>query len=328
MNDVNSVSVIICTYNRSVSLGITLNSLVSMILPENVDLEIIVVDNNSGDGTPEMVSRFIEHGFCTVRYVFEALQGLSHARNAGFAAAQGDIIVFTDDDVVVDQYWLASIIETFRQFDADCVGGKIMPIWPSERPLWLTKEIEGNIAILDYGDAAMVMDGEKILLYGANVSFSRRILEKVGCFDTSLGRKGDKLYSHEDKELYTRVIHAGGKVIYQPNAVVHHMIGTHRTRKSYFRKWHFDDGEFNGLCLGVYRQRSLLGIPLYALREFLSFCLKFIVNYLTSRTVNNFLHELAICNSLGFMSGRLKFFFSRIPRDTAFAGQVKTGVQT
>lgn len=320
MNESCRASIIICTYNRAASLATTLESMLSMTPAPDVELEIVVVDNNSADETKETLESFGTQDFCLLSYVFEPRQGLSFARNAGLEKARGDIIIFTDDDVVVERNWLAEIVHAFAINAADCVGGKILPIWPCERPFWLTREIEGNIALLDYGDEPFVLEGEKKLIFGANMAFSRRILQQVGCFDTSLGRTGNKLYSHEDKELYLRVIQAGGKVIYHPGAVVHHVIGIHRTRKSYFRKWHFDDGEFQGIQLGSYDKRNLLGIPFYSFREFLVNSAKLLLNLLSLRRVNHFLQELNICNSLGFMSGRLKLYFSRPSRFDGVSG--------
>ncbi len=309
-----NVSILICTYNRADSLGITLQSLSGVIVPKGVTLETLIVDNNSKDGTREIVERFNENYKYNLKYILEAEQGLSSARNAGLKEATGDIILFTDDDVLVDPAWLTEIVHAFCSYNADCVGGKILPVWPCERPSWLTRKIEGNIALLDYGEGTFEIEDENRLLFGANIAFSRRILQRVGCFDTSLGRKGDKLYSHEDKELYKRVIQAHGKVIYSSRAIIHHIIGMHRTRKSYFRKWHFDDGEFHGIQLGNYDKRNIFGIPFYIIRGFIEISKKYLISMLSLNSEMCFIDELNVCNSLGFMNGRLKLYFGKDPK--------------
>lgn len=303
------ISVIICTYNRADSLAKTLKSLSGLAVPKDGIPEVIVVDNNSNDETRAVVTAAHTQENIRIRYLFEGKQGLSHARNAGIAAAEGDILVFTDDDVIVEPDWLWEIEKTFKTCDADCVGGKILPVWPSERPSWLPKRIEGNLALLDFGEEELEINSEEQLLYGANIAFSRSILERVGNFDVSLGRKGKKLYSHEDKEMFIRILNAGAKIVYQPKALVHHVINVGRTRKSYFRKWHFDDGELKGIMLGPYARRNILGIPLYIIREFLCNCGIYLK--LRTKAVEDeiFSHEVYVFYLLGIMSGRVKFYF-------------------
>jgi len=86
------LSVIICTYNRSKGLKKTLQSFHSQELPEDFPWEIVVVDNNSTDDTPETVTEFAENSQLVVRYIKEKCQGLSHARNRGVIEANGKYI--------------------------------------------------------------------------------------------------------------------------------------------------------------------------------------------------------------------------------------------
>src|ERR1043165_5266525 len=98
MSEPLDISVIISTYNRSDMLPGALESVLAQEAGD-VRYELIVVDNNSTDKTREVVESFIARGHENVRYIFEGKQGLSHARNAGIAAARSPLIVFTDDDV-------------------------------------------------------------------------------------------------------------------------------------------------------------------------------------------------------------------------------------
>src|SRR6185295_6783569 len=127
MNDHFDISAVITTYNRSEMLAAALEPL----LRQNaggVRYEVIVVDNNSTDNTRTTVEAFIARGYPNLRYVFEPKQGIAHGRNAGIAAAQGDIIAFTDDDVVVTDNWIAVIKRAFAENpDVEFIGGKILP---------------------------------------------------------------------------------------------------------------------------------------------------------------------------------------------------------
>ena len=103
-----NISVIICTYNRSNSLADTLCCLAKQSY--NIQSwELIVVDNNSDDNTKEIVGQY-SRKLPNLTYKFESQQGLSYARNLGINSAHGDIIVFTDDDVLPDDDWLEKIL--------------------------------------------------------------------------------------------------------------------------------------------------------------------------------------------------------------------------
>src|SRR6266576_376499 len=123
------ISLVICTYNRAFSLGRTLESLRQMSVPRDLEWELIVVDNNSTDNTRAVVQKFARTAGLTISYFFEAKQGLCHARNAGVANANGEVIAFTDDDVRVAPQWIRELAATFRQFDCIGVAGKSVPAW-------------------------------------------------------------------------------------------------------------------------------------------------------------------------------------------------------
>src|SRR5271154_5729585 len=92
------ISVIICTYNRSHSLGKTIESVASESLTPSLGWEILVVDNNSKDKTRQVVEGFMFRYPEQIRYIFEPKQGISYARNAGIKESRGEILAFIDDD--------------------------------------------------------------------------------------------------------------------------------------------------------------------------------------------------------------------------------------
>ena len=98
--------------------------------------EVIVVDNNSSDATKETTHWFCDSYPERYKYIFEERQGKSYALNAGIAQSRGEILVFTDDDVVVHSDWLTEIKTTFDRFHCSAVGGRIVPTWDSGIPSW------------------------------------------------------------------------------------------------------------------------------------------------------------------------------------------------
>src|SRR3990167_5651655 len=96
-------SVIIATYNRYADLNCCLESLLAQKVPEDCSFDVIVVDNNSNDGTAGTVRLYIEKFPQRVTYLFEPVQGKSHALNRAIKSTKSDILIFTDDDVTFDQ---------------------------------------------------------------------------------------------------------------------------------------------------------------------------------------------------------------------------------
>ena len=106
-----TISLIIPTYNRAASLKRALESALNLDYPP-AGYEIIVVDNGSADATAEVVknARHSSPGH-KLKYVREERLGLHHARHAGVWAAEGDILIFTDDDATFDPGWVRAYAE-------------------------------------------------------------------------------------------------------------------------------------------------------------------------------------------------------------------------
>lgn len=295
-----TISTIVCTFNRAASLQATLQSLARARVPDGCSWELVVVDNNSTDATQAVIESFLEDHCLPVRNVRETTPGLSHARNRGIAVATGDILTFTDDDVLVDPDWLVRIAEAFAEHGPAVVGGRILPLWETPPPRWLDSSLYAYLALADYGDDPLCLKTPKV--WGANLSFRADVFAKYGRFSTSLGRAPGKLYAGEEVELLRTLLREGEKVLYYPAAVVHHRIGGHRTTKNYFRQWRYDQGELEAINRDGDQAhaiaRELFGLivrelPRYAAHAMLGSPGKFTV-------------ELRICHALGRLSGARK----------------------
>lgn len=298
-------SVVVCTFNRSESLRRMLKSLQEIVIPDHLSCEVIVVDNNSDDDT-RLVFEEIEKDFeSRIRYVLEDKKGLSHARNRGVKEASGEIIAFTDDDVMVDKHWIQNIDKAFKEYDdVACVGGKILPIWEVSKPKWLKPDLYGYLALLDNGDSAAYMDALDI--WGANFAVKSEMFKRYGLFDTNLGRMPGKFYSAEEAEFLKRLQNAGEKILYYPLSIIHHNIPACRMSKKYIRKWEFDRGELEGLLMV---NTKYLDIMNYHSRTTKIILLRHVIISLLKvgcYTKDRFNHELRICHILGFLSGRMK----------------------
>jgi glycosyltransferase involved in cell wall biosynthesis len=235
------VSIAICTYNNARKLELVLESLRGLICPPPLEYEILVVDNNSSDETIGVVERCQAAWGPRLRYIFEGAQGLSHARNRALKEAAADIISYLDDDVKVDPHWLSAVATAFEEYPAAVVGGKSYLIYPTERPAWLPEEYEFLLSKLDYGDQVIV--GVDKDLFGLNFSVRKEWALRAGGFDPSLGRRGHSLGSGEESDLLKRIRARGGIAVYQPNAVVGHLVSPERVKIRWFLKRLFAAGK-------------------------------------------------------------------------------------
>lgn len=232
------LTVAVCTYNRCVGLDKTLASIVSAIRPEHSSVEIIVVNNNSADATPQIIEKYAAADE-RIKGIFAREQGHSHARNAAIEAARGEYIAFTDDDVLVDENWLVDLSKVIDEEHPGCVGGKVLPLWESVRPDWLGPEFYPMLALLDFHSDRVRLDIPKV--WGANMCLSMDVVRRNGEFDVAKGRNGTRLSSGDDTDYILRLIKNGERVLYDPAPTVWHRIGPDRVRKSYFRKWRYDN---------------------------------------------------------------------------------------
>lgn len=298
-------SVVVCTFNRSESLRRMLKSLQEIVIPDHLSCEVIVVDNNSDDDTRLVFEEVGKNFGSRIRYVLEDKKGLSHARNRGVKEAGGEVIAFTDDDVIVNKHWIQNIDKAFKEYDdVACVGGKILPIWEIPKPNWLKPDLYGYLALLDKGNSVAYMDALDI--WGANFAVKSEMFKRYGLFDTNLGRTPKKLYSGEEAEFLRRLQNAGEKILYYPLSIIHHHIPAHRMSKKYLRKWRFDQGELEGILM---EDTKYSGIMNYHSRTTRIILLRHVMVSLLKIgcfTKDRFNHELRICHILGFLSGRMK----------------------
>jgi glycosyltransferase involved in cell wall biosynthesis len=236
------LSVAICTFNRASILEDTLESFLQVARPEGVSVELLIVDNNSSDDTPRIAKAFADRHSGLVRVIREPATGLSHARNAGIAAARGDIIAFADDDVYFDREWVIALLSAFSQdAAAQCVGGQSVPLFEGGQPDWISSALLPVYGSTNSGDEMKIMQFPEHP-FGLNMAFRRAVFDVVGTFNTRLGRSGSSLLSNEESELFHRVSRAGLKVIYTPRAVVRHRIPRARAEKRYLLRRNYWQG--------------------------------------------------------------------------------------
>jgi GT2 family glycosyltransferase len=219
------ISVVVCTKDRPDRLEACLHHLDRLEYP---GFEVVVVDNSPAhDAVRVLVGT--RPGGVRYRYVAEPRGGLSWARNAGIAAAAGDIIAFLDDDEEPDHHWLAGIAGGFaRGDDIGCVTGVILPVRLDTQVQDWFERSGGHSKGRGLSPAVFSRQGPQSPMFplppfgaGGNMAFRREVLASIGGFDVAMGA-GTPARASEDTLALTLVLLAGYRIAYEPAALVRH----------------------------------------------------------------------------------------------------------
>jgi len=230
-------SVVIPTYNRADLLRQALAGIVTQQFPRD-HFEVLVIDNNSHDHTASVVAEFAS-AHPAPRHVHEPQQGLDHARNRAIAESRGEIILFGDDDILVQPDWIAQMAVPLladagaRRIGA--VGGEVIPVFPDGLPDWVR---EWHSPLCFRTDTGPLNPRQSPM--GANLAIPRWVFEQLGPFHTALDRAAGNYFSGGDSEMIRRVRAAGLEVWFAPAAAVKHQMPASRTTFRYAARHAFD----------------------------------------------------------------------------------------
>ena len=312
-------SVLIGTFNRCSLLAATLDSLAAMRVHPGLRWEVIVVDNNSTDGTRSSVEIRTPAFPAPLRYIFEPRQGKSHAVNTGLAASLGAVVAFTDDDVHVDAGWLeAAVRPLMARPDIHYTGGPVFPIWEAPPPAWLVADSgvqRGPLALLDYGPDAFVFEDRHRIPVGVNMAVRRSAIDRVGGFHAGLDRRGASLFGQAQAEFFFRTRAAGLPGLYVPAMRVNHHVPASRMTASYHRRWWYWKGVARGR-MEDWHQVSELGLDLRTVPRFLRLprfmwrsALEDVAGWLqavvTRRELHRIEREVMLAYFAGYFTGRM-----------------------
>jgi glucosyl-dolichyl phosphate glucuronosyltransferase len=270
------VSVIICTYNRSERLKIVLEGLLKQA-DDYLIYEIIVADNNSNDRTKDILVEYAPKFGGRLKYVFERCPGKSLAANAAIRMSKGNILCFTDDDVVLHEYWISQLVRCFDRYNCDCVGGRVLPIFPEGTEQWVrdyATKLSGAVVIYDKGEETFEFKGQTFPFIGANFAFKRSVFKQVGYFRPDLGGGTGRV--GEDTEFINRLLDQGKRLYYCGKAVIWHPFDPHRLTLKHVAQWNISLGKY-ATRMEAEKGRRLFyyfGVPRYLIRGVIQDCIK------------------------------------------------------
>jgi glycosyltransferase involved in cell wall biosynthesis len=235
-----TVTIAVCTRDRPEDLRRCLEALMKL---SDDGQELLVIDNcPSTDATRRIVK-----GYGGVRYVREDRPGLNIARNRALREAQGDVVAFTDDDAAPDPNWLRSLIRNFNDPLVLCVTGLTMPLeLETEAQEWFQR-----LGGLGRGFKRIVFDRTNCNPFkawvagaGVNMALRRSMLELIGPFDEALD-VGTPTRGGGDTEIFMRVLTAGFRIVYDPEA-----LNWHRHRQTWQElRWQLFGYEVAGFAI-------------------------------------------------------------------------------
>ena len=207
-----NLAVVIATMDRPSHIERNLASLHrSRVLPD----EVVIVDSSHGPMTRQIVDRWSAR-WPAVRYVAAPNTGCSRARNLGAGLTSTDLVLITDDDCLMHEECVGQVIRTFEgDPEAECVTGAVHAQGANR----------GQIAVAVKSNAERREWSGKCRPWGighsVNMTLRRRAYDWIGGFDEEMG-PGTDLIAAEDLDLLYRILRDGGKVVYQPEAIIYH----------------------------------------------------------------------------------------------------------
>ncbi len=313
-------SIIICTSNRAKRLEALLESLSDVLGRYKDFVEVLIVDNNSDDQTNSVCQKIIaDANGLNIRYIFEKRQGLSYARNTGINHASGEVVIFIDDDVILNRTWLPGIIRGFSEYpEALGMGGRINPLFLSSLPKWLAKnqfwkQFRGVIISHDLGDSYRQYTIQEDLPFGANMAFRKEAFRKYGLFRKELGRS-KRLMSYEDAEFCERLLARKEKIIYNPGMALEHAVEPYRLKLYYIVRWMFYAG-ISRATVNKTDTRAVLNIPSYEIKKFTQIFLCLSLSILKLRMQDYIAYSLRLVDYCGFFIKKLDLYFFKDGQD-------------
>ncbi|MBN1146703.1 MAG: glycosyltransferase family 2 protein [Anaerolineales bacterium] len=248
------VSVVIPTYKRVESLVATLKSVVAQ--RATVKHEILILDNDCDPRLEYEVRAAAQVSDAPTHYYCLPEIGLHNGRHAGARKANGDVIVYLDDDVITAEGWLQAIAETFQDPDVHLVGGRNLPLYEQEPPEWMGEFWEavpgygkhcGTLSLLDFGENPMDID--PMFVWGLNFAIRKETLLSLGGFHPDAFPWELRRYRGDgETAVAQKVIRLGLRAVYQPAALVYHAVPNERMTVEYFEKRAYLQGISNSFA--------------------------------------------------------------------------------
>ncbi len=240
-----SVTIAIPTHNRADTLRETLRSVFALEIPAGLSVELVVIDNGSTDATASAAEEEFRRAPFAARRVFEPRLGESFARNRAIAEAQGEFILFIDDDATAEPQWASAMIAAMEARALDAACGMVLPRWSAAPPAWMGPRLYPKLAVHSRESITRAPQAQIETLanyFAANLGLRKASLPRFGGFREDLGVIGGNPISGADTDFFLRLIDGGGRMGFVGAAVIYHLVGPERMTRKYLRRKSFAYG--------------------------------------------------------------------------------------
>jgi len=231
------ITVAICTHNGANRLGKVLDQLSNLSILDDKSWEILVIDNNSQDGTPNVIEDYKKKwaGQINLRYTFEPKQGLAFARQHAIEQAHGKLVGFVDDDNFPSSNWLEAACQFSEENpNAGAFGSYVQGDFEVDPPLSFDNAA-CFLGITNRGKEAFIYNlKNRLLPPGAGLVVLRQAW--LECVPKTLflkGRINGSMLASEDLEALSYIQKGGWEIWHNPNMVIRHQIPAYRLEKQY-----------------------------------------------------------------------------------------------
>jgi glycosyltransferase involved in cell wall biosynthesis len=280
------VSVLISTYRRSALLAQTLGALCSLEVG-GTTWEVLVADNAGDDRVRGVALEFSQR--IPLRFFVETTRGKNHALNTLLQEARGELLVFTDDDIIPDAHWLIELVQGARRWPRYAVfGGRIQPRWPDGRqpsfdhPFWRHAYV-----IADWGDTEGPYRAWKV--FGPNMAIRAAVFRDGWSFSPGIGPDGTGTYiPGSETDLTLRLEKAGHGAVYLPRALVFHQIRPEQLEVKWLYRRAFRKGRSDAHKYVRPGTPLVAGIPRPLVNELLRALPRFLISRLSADAYERF----------------------------------------
>lgn len=270
------ISVIIATYNGQSVLPKTLAALCLIKVPSQ-GVEFIFVDNASTDNSAKVLAEYANKLPLTILH--EVQQGKAFAIHTGIKQAKGDLVIFSDDDVIPDENWLIAF-DKAAEINADysVFLGQIRPYWLKKVPDWLARLTDegkmGGCTAITLGSGPSDYNYAK----GANFAVRKEVLDVVS-FREDLWIAGENQVGGEDTDFVKKANLFGFKIWFESDACLQHMIRTNEMTFMGIWARYFRIGRSTSAVNSeeIFTGPRLFGYPRWFLLNALKQCMKLII---------------------------------------------------
>ncbi|MES0089681.1 glycosyltransferase family 2 protein [Mesorhizobium sp. M0030] len=236
--DSRRIDICVCTFRRP-ELADTLRSLAAMDMPAGFGIGVIVADNDDEPTAEPLVTALASELKLVARYRHAPARNISVARNACLDASTADFVAFIDDDETASRQWLAELIAIAETSGAEAVLGPVRALYRPDAPDWMRKgDFHSTLPVWVQGEIRTGYTCNVLLRMSANSLRDRR-------FSLARGQSGG-----EDTEFFNRMVKAGGRIAFAPEAWVEEVVPRSRAAFDWLRRRRFRFGQTHGHLIG------------------------------------------------------------------------------